>query len=82
MPGSRYAGLDEATGPSSALISSVLGARGAAVNATTTIGGETWQQRTSSLGERAYTRQAGKVTVVVTGNATDEQLRLLAASLR
>jgi hypothetical protein len=81
VPGSRYAGLDEATGEPNALLSSVLGSPGLTVLGTTTIGGAVWQQRTSSLGERAYTRQAGKVTVVVTGNATDEQLRLLAASL-
>ena len=36
----------------------------------------------SSRGERAYTRQVGRVIVVVTGNAMDEELRLLAASLR
>lgn len=82
VPGSRYAGLDEATGPSEALVTSVLGTPGLAVHGTTTIGGAQWQQRTSSLGERAYTRQFGKVTVVVTGNATDDQLRLLAASLQ
>ena len=81
VPGSRYAGLDEATGPAPALLTAVLGARGLTVLATTTIAGEVWQQRTSSLGERAYTRQVGKVTVVVTGNASDEQLRLLVASL-
>ena len=82
VPGSRYAGLDEATGPSAGLITSVLGAPGLTVHGTATIGGAVWQQRTSSLGERAYTRQIGKVTVVVTGNATDDQLRLLAGSLR
>src|SRR5947209_8300163 len=81
VPGSRYAGLDEATGSPSAVLSSVLGGPGLALHGTTTIGGVAWQQRTSSLGERAYTRQVGKVTVVVTGNATDEQLRLLAGSL-
>jgi len=81
VPGSRYAGLDEATGPATALLSAVLGTRGLTAQGTTTIDGAAWQQRTSSLGERAYTRQVGKVTVVVTGNATDEQLRLLAGSL-
>lgn len=82
VPGSRFAGLDEATGSPVALISSVLGSAGQTVRGTTTIAGAVWQQRTSSLGERAYTRQVGKVTVVVTGNATDDQLRLLAGSLR
>ena len=81
VPGSRYAGLDEATGAPAALVSAVLGAAGTTVRGTTTIGGVVWQQRTSSLGERAYTRQVGNVTVIVTGNATDEQLRLLVGSL-
>src|SRR4051812_6952489 len=74
VPGSRYAGLDEASGSPAALITAVLGSAGETVRGTTMIAGAVWQQRTSSLGERAYTRQAGKVTVVVTGNATDEQL--------
>jgi len=82
VPGGRYAGLDEATGASTALIAAVLGAAGNTVRGTTTIGAAVWQQRTSSLGERAYSRQVGSVTVVVTGNATDAQLRLLAGSLR
>src|SRR4051794_28573889 len=81
VPGSRYAGLDEATGSPDALITAVLGDVGKTVHGTTTIDGAVWQQRTSSLGERAYTRQVGKVTVVVTGNATDAQLRLLLGSL-
>jgi hypothetical protein len=81
VPGSRYAGLDEATGSPAALISSVLGGRGQQVSGTATIDGVVWQQRTSSLGERAYSRQVGTVTVVVTGNATDPELRLLAGGL-
>ncbi len=81
VPGSRYAGLDEATGSPATLLSSVLGAPGLTVRGTTTIAGAVWQQRVSARGERAYTRQIGKVTVVVTGNATDDQLRLLVASL-
>ena len=82
IPGSRFAGLDEATGPATALLTSVLGGPGLTVRGTTTIDGTLWQQRTSARGERAYTRQLGTVTVVVTGNAKDEQLRLLAGSLR
>lgn len=82
VPGSRYAGLDEATGDPSALLNGVLGRPGLVVHGTTTIAGALWQQRVSSLGERAYTRRLGTLTVVVTGNATDEQLRLLAGSLQ
>jgi hypothetical protein len=81
-PGTRFAGLDEATGDPRSLLESVLGTAGLAVRGTTTVDGVTWQQRVSARGEQALTRQVGTLTVVVTGNATDAQLRLLAASLR
>jgi Protein of unknown function (DUF4245) len=81
LPGSRYAGLDEATGSPATLLSAVLGTPRLTVRGTTSIAGAVWQQRVSARGERAYTRQDGRVTVVVTGDASDEQLRLLAASL-
>lgn len=80
-PGSRYAGLDETDGDPAALLTSVLGDSGLTVRGTTTIDGVLWQQRVSSRGERALTRQLGPVTAVITGDATDAQLRLLAASL-
>jgi hypothetical protein len=82
LPGSRYAGLDEATGTPDTLLTSVLGARGLAVTDAVSIDGDTWQRRVSSLGEQALTRQVGRLTVVVTGNGTDAQLRQLASSLR
>ena len=81
-PGSRFVGLDEANGDATAFLTSVLGASGLSVRGTTTIEGQVWQQRMSSAGEHALTRQVGKVTTVITGNASDQQLRLLAASLR
>ena len=81
-PGSRFAGLDEANGDPNALFTSVLGERGLTVTGSTTIAGSTWQERVSDRGERALTRGAGGATVVITGNATDAQLRQLAASLR
>ena len=81
-PGSRFVGLDEADGDPTAFLRSVLGASGLSVRGTTTIAGVVWQQHVSSLGEPALTRQVGKVTAIVTGNGTDEQLRLLATSLR
>ena len=81
-PGSRFVGLDEANGDQTAFLTSVLGASGLTVRGTTIIGGQVWQRRLSSLNEQALTRQVGKVTTVITGNATDDQLRLLASSLR
>ena len=80
LPGSRYAGLDEATNTD--VVTNVLGQRGRVAEGTTRIDGALWDVRTSDLGERAFTRQVGGVTVVVTGNATDDELRSLAASLR
>jgi hypothetical protein len=80
-PGSRFAGLDESTGDPARLVRSVLGRRGATVVAHRLIAGADWDIRQSYRGERAFTRSFGAVLVVVTGNATDAQLMLLAASL-
>lgn len=81
-PGSRFAGLDEATGDPSVLLRAVLGARGTTVTGSVQVGAATWQRRVSARGEEALTRQVGRVTVAVTGNATDAQLRTLVESLR
>jgi hypothetical protein len=81
-PGSHYAGLDETDGEPSGLYRRVLGARGARTSGSTTIAGTTWQLRRSDRGEEALTSTTGDVTVVVTGDATDAQLRTLAGSLR
>jgi len=81
IPGSRFAGLDESDGAIGSVVSSVLGASGAKVRGTTDISGATWDVRTSDRHETAYTRSAGRVFIVVTGNATDTELRLLAGSL-
>ena len=82
LPATRYAGLDEATGNPQVVLADVLGRRGSTVSGTTSIDGTPWQQRVSDRGETALTRTAGPLTVVVTGNATDAELRLLAALLR
>ena len=80
-PGSRFAGLDETNGHPAKLIAEVLGKRGATVTSTTTISGQTWDERRSDRGEEALTLTSGGLTVVVTGSATDAQLRTLAGSL-
>jgi hypothetical protein len=82
VPGTAFAGLDEGTGSSDALLRLVTGQASLQSRGTTTIAGETWTVRRSSRGETTFTREANGVFVVVTGNATDAQLRLLAASLR
>ncbi len=81
-PGDLFAGLDETDGDADALVRSVLGRRGTTVVGTRSLDGHEWQQRRSQRGELALTRSFGPVSVVVTGSATDEQLELLARSLR
>jgi hypothetical protein len=51
------------------------------VRGTTEIAGRSWDVRSSGRGETVYTAAVGELLVVVTGDATDTQLRLLAASL-
>jgi len=80
-PGSDFAGLDETNGAAAPLIAKVLGARGARVTGTTTVGAQTWELRRSDRGEEALTLTTGGLTVVVTGSASDRQLRTLAGSL-
>lgn len=78
-PDGKYAGLDESTMP--AAVPMVLGQRGSSVTGAVTIGGVTWERRVSDRGEQAYTRSAGKIQLIVTGNATTAQLQLLCADL-
>ena len=77
----KYAGLDESTMSPQAELAAVLGDSGQKVTGTLTIGGVTWQTRTSDRGERAFTRAAGKILVIVTGNATNAELQALCADL-
>jgi hypothetical protein len=82
VPGSAFAGLDEGTGDTNALLRLVTGKSALSTRGDTTIAGATWTLRRSDRGETVYTRDLNGVFVIVTGSATDEQLRLLAASLR
>lgn len=81
VPGDGFAGLDEGTGDRLALLERVTGTASKRVRAATTIGGTPWEVRRSSRGETVFTREASGVFVIVTGDATDAQLRLLATSL-
>lgn len=81
VPAEAYAGLDEGTGDSNALLRLVTGKRSLQPRSETTIGGARWMVRQSDRGETVYTRDLGGVFVIVTGSATDAQLRQLAASL-
>lgn len=80
-PHSTFAGLAEGVADPT-LLRTMLGRRGQQVVGSEQIRGATWQRRVSDRGETAFTRTVGRVTLVITGNASDAQLRLLAASLR
>jgi hypothetical protein len=45
------------------------------------IGGDTWQQLTTGRGETAFVREVDGVTVAVTGSASDDELRTVAAAV-
>jgi Protein of unknown function (DUF4245) len=45
------------------------------------IAGQTWQRLTTPRGETAFVREADGVTVAVTGSASDDELRAVAASV-
>jgi hypothetical protein len=45
------------------------------------IGGETWQQLTTGRGETAFVREVDGLTVAVTGSASDDELRTVAAAV-
>lgn len=81
-PGQQFAGLDESVENITALVPTVLGARGTTVTGTVTIAGEPWQTSTSSRGEFSLRRTIRGIAVVITGSATNAQLQLLAGSLR
>jgi hypothetical protein len=81
-PGSSYAGLDEAVGPSTALVSSVLGPAGTTGHGSVMVDGARWQRRASSRGEVALVHRSGPLTVVVTGSASQSSLVALAGSLQ
>jgi hypothetical protein len=81
VPGTKYAGLEESVAPMSTLVASVLGARGTTVTGHTQIAGATWQSRISARNEVALTRRVNGISIVITGNATGEQLESLAAAL-
>jgi hypothetical protein len=81
VPGSAFAGLDELAGRWRTPLAELIGDEGMEVRGTTEIAGRSWDVRSSGRGETVYTAAVGELLVVVTGDATDTQLRLLAASL-
>ena len=79
-PSGEFAGFtvsdDAGVGP----VRAVLG--GATDEGTVDVDGEPWTRLTTQRGETALTREDGEVVLVVTGSATDAELREIAAAVR
>ncbi|HWA66743.1 MAG TPA: DUF4245 domain-containing protein [Mycobacteriales bacterium] len=80
-PTKDYAALEESNSPANAFIESVLGSRGLTVTSKHYMNGVAWDRRVSANGERSLTCTVGKVTVVITGSASETQDDILAAAL-
>lgn len=81
-PGGHFAGLEESVTDPAAFVSSTLGVPMNAPTNTVVIGDEKWQTLTSGRGEYSLTRARAGVIFVITGSATEAQLRLLAEALQ
>lgn len=82
VPGERFAGLDEGVGDPAEVFIRAISSASLTTAATTTIAGRQWAVGESSRHETVLVAHFGRVLVVITGNATGADLRLLAASLR
>ena len=81
VPGELFAGLDEGVGDPPAVFRNAVGRDSLDTMSTTTIGGRPWSVGESPRHETVFVGHFGRVLVVITGNAADAQLRLLAAAL-
>ncbi|MBW8765965.1 MAG: DUF4245 domain-containing protein [Geodermatophilales bacterium] len=79
-PSEKFAGFVESDDAKAAPLRAVLD--GAREQGTEQVGGQTWTRSTTQRGETALSRVVGQATVVVTGSATDDELRAVAASVR
>lgn len=79
-PKNEYAGFAESDDPRATAVRSVLD--GAQAKGTVDIGGAAWNRSRTSRGETALTRAVGKVTLVVTGSASDAELTEVATAVR
>ncbi|MGY1773615.1 DUF4245 domain-containing protein [Blastococcus sp. SYSU D00813] len=78
-PSEDYALFVTSDDPEAEAVGDVLD--GAEPDGTVDIGGREWTRSTTERGETALSRQAGEATVLVTGDASDEELETLAASV-
>jgi hypothetical protein len=79
-PSEEFAGFVVSDDPAADPVASVLD--GAQERGTVDIGGDRWTRSTTTDGETALWREADGLTVLVTGSATDEELRTVAESVR
>jgi hypothetical protein len=79
-PSEEFAGFVVSDDRGADPVASVLD--GAEEQGTVDVGGESWTRSTTVDGETALSREAGAVTVLVTGSAPDEELTTVAESVR
>ncbi len=78
-PAQNFARYVVSTDPTAALIESLL--QGADPGAALTIAGQAWEEFSTSRNERLYLSGTGDLRLLVTGSASQDELRTLAASL-
>ena len=78
-PSGEFAGFTVSDDAGAGPVRAVLG--GATDEGTVDVDGEPWTRLTTERGETALTREDGEVVLVVTGSATDDELREIAAAV-
>ena len=78
-PAEDYAGFAVSDAPRADALAAVLD--GAVEQGTVDVGGQTWTRSTTEREETALSREFDGVTVVVTGSASEEELRTIAAAV-
>lgn len=79
-PKNQYAGFAESDDPRATAVRTVLD--GAQAKGSVVIGGAAWNRSRTARGETALSRTVGRVTLVVTGSASDAELTEVAAAVR
>ncbi|WP_091764606.1 DUF4245 domain-containing protein [Blastococcus aurantiacus] len=79
-PSGEFAGFTVSDDAGAEPVRAVL--EGATDEGTADVSGEPWTRLTTERGETALTREEGQVVLVVTGSATDDELRAVAAAVR
>jgi hypothetical protein len=79
-PSQQYAGFVESDDPGAQPVQDVLA--GATPHGSVDIAGAAWTRSTTKRGETALSRTAGRVTLLVTGSASENELETVAGALR